>query len=68
MHWHQVLTVARKAGVAALGAVAAALAAGLLPDPWDKVGAAVVAVGTYLGVYATPNKPPMPDARGRGPL
>ena len=68
MQWHKVWSVARKAGVAALGALAGTLAVGLLPDPWDKVGAAIIAVATYAGVYATPNTPYVPDQRPRAPL
>ena len=55
MNAHKFLTVARKAGVAAVGALASAVAANLLPEPWNTVGAAVVAVATYFGVYHTEN-------------
>lgn len=57
MNAHRVFTVARKAGVAAVGALASAVAANLLPEPWNTVGAAVVAVATYFGVYRTSNAP-----------
>jgi hypothetical protein len=54
----QFWSYARKAGVAALGTIAVALAMGLLPDPWDKVATAVLAVATYFGVYRVPNVVP----------
>jgi hypothetical protein len=46
---------ARKAGVAFLFIVGAALSAGMLPDPWDKVATAIIAVAGYFGVYVTQN-------------
>ena len=49
------LTVARKASVAAVGALASAVAAGVLPSPWQEVGVCVVALATYFGVYHTRN-------------
>ena len=58
MQWHKFLTVARKAGVAALGVVAMGLSNGVFHDPWDKVAIAVLAVATYFGVYHVDNKDP----------
>ena len=55
MNAHKFLTVARKAAVAAVGALASAVAANMLPEPWNTVSAAVVAVATYFGVYQTRN-------------
>ena len=57
MNARKVFTVARKAGVALIGALGAAVASNVLPDPWDKVGAAVVAVATWAGVYVARNTP-----------
>jgi hypothetical protein len=51
----QFWSYARKAGVAVVGLIAVALAMGLLPDPWDKVATAILAVATYYGVYKVPN-------------
>jgi hypothetical protein len=50
---------ARKAGLALLSALAAALAAGMLPDPWDKVVSAAIAVAGYFGVYVISNVNPI---------
>jgi hypothetical protein len=50
---------ARKAGVGLLGLLAAALSMGLLPDPWDKVVTAVLALATYFGIYVTSNVNPL---------
>lgn len=57
MQWHKVLTVARKAGVSLLGVVAAGVAAGWFDSPVKEIAVAVLAIATYAGVYATPNKP-----------
>lgn len=51
----RLLHFGRKATVAALGALATAVAMGVLPEPWNTVAAAVLAVGTYFGVYQTEN-------------
>lgn len=56
MKWHKVFTIARKAGVAVLGVVVMGLSNGVIPEPWDKVAVAVLAVATYFGVYSVPNK------------
>jgi hypothetical protein len=45
----------RKGIVAAAGALASAVAAGLVPDPWDKWAMVVLAVCTAMGVYSVPN-------------
>jgi hypothetical protein len=50
---------ARKAGLTALSVAAAALAAGMLPDPWDKVVSAAIAVAGYFGVYVVQNVNPL---------
>jgi hypothetical protein len=50
---------ARKALVGLLGLLATALSMGLLPDPWDKVVTACLAVATYFGIYVTQNINPV---------
>lgn len=55
MQIHRFWDVARKAGVAVVGVAATALSMGALKSPWNEIATAVVAVGTYLGVYATKN-------------
>lgn len=57
MQVHKFWSVARKAGVAALGVVATGVAYGIIPQPWDKAAVAVLAIATYFGVYHTPNAP-----------
>jgi hypothetical protein len=47
----------RKALIAVAGAVAQAVALGVLPPEWQAWGAVVVALATALGVYVTPNAP-----------
>jgi hypothetical protein len=46
---------ARKLLVAVAGYVAALLAYGLLPDPWDKYAAAGLAFLASVGIYRTQN-------------
>jgi hypothetical protein len=46
---------ARKALVAALGAVASLVSLGVLPSPYQEIALAVLAVATAAGVYAIPN-------------
>lgn len=50
---------ARKALVGLLGVLGVALSMGLLPDPWDKVVTAILAVATYFGIYVTQNINPV---------
>lgn len=54
---HKFLTVARKAGVAALAVIAVGVSYSAFPDPWDTVANAVLAVAAYYGVYYTKNVP-----------
>jgi hypothetical protein len=56
--WIRFWDYARKAGVAVCFIAAAVATSNLLPDPWDKVVTAIVAVGGYFGVYHTENKMP----------
>lgn len=55
MQFHKVFTVARKAGVSALGVVAMGVSSHWFHSPWDEVAVAVLAVATYYGVYKVPN-------------
>jgi len=60
MQWTKILTEARKAGIAALGVIAAALAAGLIPGEWTPFVVAVLGAATAYGItYAVPNVPPV---------
>lgn len=52
----RLLTDARKAGVAVVGGLAEALSLGLLPEPWSKWAAVIVAAATAAGVYGVGNK------------
>jgi uncharacterized membrane protein len=49
-------TTARKATAGLVGVIAAVSAMNLLPSPWQEVTVALVALGTYVGVYQTENK------------
>ena len=55
--WQDVLVETRKTVVAVVGIAAMLLAQGVLSDNYAKYAAMVVAIGTALGVYATPNAP-----------
>jgi hypothetical protein len=57
--WARFWDYARKAGFALLSILAAALSAGMLPDPWDKVVTAIIAVAGYFGVYVIQNVHPV---------
>ncbi len=48
---------ARKFLVAAVGALAVIVAAGILPEPAKSWAVAALAVATALGVYRVPNAP-----------
>ena len=45
----------RKAGVAVAGALAQAVAAGVVPEAWLPWAQVALAVATALGVWAAPN-------------
>lgn len=47
----------RKGLVAAAGMLGQLVAAGLIPEPWDKWAVVVLAALTAAGVYAVPNAP-----------
>lgn len=53
--WMKVTTEARKFGVALIGVIATLTAQGLIPEPYDKWAAVLVALGTALGVYTAEN-------------
>jgi hypothetical protein len=57
MQWQKFWSVARKAAVGGVGALATGVAYGVFPDPWDKLAVGVLAVATYFGVYHTENAP-----------
>lgn len=61
--WAKVLTVSRKAATALVGVLAMAAGNNLLPEPWNYVAAAVIAVATYFGVYQVKNVPSEPVGR-----
>ena len=54
------LAKVRKLVVAGIGALAQAVAAGLLPAKYEAWGAVILALATALGVYAVPNAPTAP--------
>ena len=51
----------RKGLIAALGALAVISSMGILPAPWDKYVAAVLALASALGVTLVPNQPKGPQ-------
>jgi hypothetical protein len=53
----KVATRSRKWGVALIGVLAQVVALGILPDKYQQIGAALVALAVALGVYAVPNRP-----------
>lgn len=47
----------RKAIASALGGLAAVVATGIVPEPWNTWAVTAIMVGTVLGVYNLPNEP-----------
>ena len=56
--------VAGKAITGAAGTLGTLVAAGVLPDPWDKVAGALLVIATTVGIYHAPYQstktPPAP--------
>ena len=52
------LATVRKFAAAIAGALAQAVAAGVLPEQYAKWAAVAIAIATALGVYAVPNADP----------
>ena len=62
MQWTKILTECRKAGIAGLSALAAALAAGIIPGKWTPLVVAILGAATAYGItFAVPNVPPLPE-------
>ena len=47
----------RKAAIAVVAAVGEAASLGLLPDPWSKYAAVLLAGAASYGVWKVPNQP-----------
>lgn len=58
--WTRVLTDARKFGAALVGAVAIAVAQGVVPEKYAPWAAVILALGTAVGVYKAENVPTEP--------
>jgi hypothetical protein len=55
MDIHKFWSIARKATTAAAFVGVSAVAAHLVPSPWDTWLEIIIAAGAYVGVYAMPN-------------